>query len=246
LTPSVSIPTARYTGRFATTPSRIFTISASMKTTGYTGSSGRLCHSVSSSTTASVTGADQVRADVDVVHLPQVGLDVAGGHPTPIQGDDAVVEPVQPGLALPHDPRVEGAVTVPRNGQLDRADLGQQPLRGAPVPAVARAPTGRVVLVIAQMDRQLLTQSPLEHGPGELGQQPVRAEEFHPLGVSARQQLVGELVIDHRRRRRLPVQPLRHGLSVRHHVLPPEPRCGPESSHVTYTDDLTHPRSPLL
>jgi hypothetical protein len=36
-------------------PSRIFTFSASMKITGHTASSGRFCHSVSSSTTASVT-----------------------------------------------------------------------------------------------------------------------------------------------------------------------------------------------
>ena len=34
LPPSQSIPIARYTGRFATTPSRIFTVSASMNTTG--------------------------------------------------------------------------------------------------------------------------------------------------------------------------------------------------------------------
>jgi hypothetical protein len=35
------MPTARYTGRLATTPSRIFTIKASMNTTGYTASNGR-------------------------------------------------------------------------------------------------------------------------------------------------------------------------------------------------------------
>ena len=55
LSPSQSMPTARYTGRFATTPSRIFTISASMNTTGYTASSGRACHCCSSSNTPSVT-----------------------------------------------------------------------------------------------------------------------------------------------------------------------------------------------
>ena len=53
--PSQSMPMARYTGRFATTPSRIFTISASMNTTGYTASNGRACHACSSSSTASVT-----------------------------------------------------------------------------------------------------------------------------------------------------------------------------------------------
>jgi hypothetical protein len=42
---------------------------------------------------------DQVRGDLDVIHLAQVGADVAGGMPR-IQGDDAVVEPIEAGLAL--------------------------------------------------------------------------------------------------------------------------------------------------
>lgn len=82
------------------------------------------------------------------------------------------------------------------------------------------------------MDREFLTQGPLEDRPGDLGQQPVRAEQLDPLGVGAGQQLLGELVVDHPRRR-LPVQPLRHGLSVRHHVLPPPPNRAAVQSRTT-------------
>ena len=114
-------------------------------------------------------------------------------------------------------------------------------MRGVPRPT-----TGRVVLVVAEVDREFLTQCPLEDRPGDLGQQPVRAEELHPLGLGAGQQLVGELVIDHHRRR--------GSLSGRLGVVSvsditcslPGPRCGPESSHVTYTDGLTHPDTPLV
>src|SRR5690606_18512053 len=53
--PARLIPTATYTGRLATCPSRIFTCSASISTTGYTASSGRDCQAASSSTTLSVT-----------------------------------------------------------------------------------------------------------------------------------------------------------------------------------------------
>jgi len=41
-------------GRLATWPSRIFTLIASMKTTAYTASSGRFCHSAIPSITRSV------------------------------------------------------------------------------------------------------------------------------------------------------------------------------------------------
>jgi len=53
--PSIVIPNATYTGRFATLPSRIFSTIASIRTTGYTASSGRACHSFRSARTWSVT-----------------------------------------------------------------------------------------------------------------------------------------------------------------------------------------------
>ena len=66
-------------------------------------------------------------------------------------------------------------------------------MRGVPRPTA-----GWVVLVVAEVDRQLLTQRPLEDRPGDLRQQPVRAEELHPLRLGAGQQLVGQPVIDQR------------------------------------------------
>jgi hypothetical protein len=92
---------------------------------------------------------DQVRRDLDVIHLAQVRPDVAGGHPARIQGDDAVVEPLQSGLALAHDLRTERASAVPRHRNIDRADVGEHRLWIAAITGVARPAAGRVVLVIA-------------------------------------------------------------------------------------------------
>jgi hypothetical protein len=52
--PSTVTSKARYTGRLAIWPLRIFTLTASMKITAYTGSNGRLCHSARPSITRSV------------------------------------------------------------------------------------------------------------------------------------------------------------------------------------------------
>jgi hypothetical protein len=56
MSPALSAVTARATwiGRLATAPSRILTWMASMKTTGWTASRGRLCHSAMPSRTLSV------------------------------------------------------------------------------------------------------------------------------------------------------------------------------------------------
>lgn len=45
-----------------------------------------------------------------------------------------VGKPVQAALTLPNQLRVKTAVTVPRGGQVDVADLGAQPFRRCPVP----------------------------------------------------------------------------------------------------------------
>ena len=44
---------------------------------------------------------DQVAADADPVDLFEVGLDVAGGKTAAVQGQDLVVEPLEPPLPLP-------------------------------------------------------------------------------------------------------------------------------------------------
>ncbi len=115
-------------------------------------------------------------------------------------GNDAVVEPLQPGLALARDLRVEAAVAVPRHGQADRADVGQQRLARHAVAAVPAAAAGRVELLMAQVPGHLLGQRPLQHGLGDLGQLPVRARQLHALGLGLAQQLVGHLLVDQRSR----------------------------------------------
>src|ERR1700726_414495 len=56
LVPSLWMPNARYTALFLTVPSsRILTLKASKNTTGYIGSKGRFCHSMTSARTESVT-----------------------------------------------------------------------------------------------------------------------------------------------------------------------------------------------
>ena len=67
------------------------------------------------------------------------------------------------------------------------------PLRLFPLPA-----PGRVVFLIAQVAGHLLSQRPLQHRLGHLGQQPVRAEQLDALGLRLAQQLIGQLLIDQR------------------------------------------------
>src|ERR1700710_516389 len=75
--------------------------------------------------------------------------------PPGVGGDDHVRQAADAALALRHQPRVEGGVTVPRGGQIDVADLGLQPFRRGAVPGVPRPVTGPVMLLIAQMVGQL-------------------------------------------------------------------------------------------
>jgi hypothetical protein len=61
------------------------------------------------------------------------------------------------------------------------------------------------VLVIAQVAGHLLSQRPLQHRLGHLGQQAIRAEQPDTFGLGLAQQLVGQLLIDHRPPARRPV-----------------------------------------
>src|SRR4051794_9222715 len=132
--PSVSTPTARCAALLRTVPlSRTLQTTASRKITGQTRSSGRDCHSATSSSTESVIFSDQVRADGDVVDLGQVGLDVAHRHAARVEADHQRVDAVPPPGTFGHDLRSEGAGPVPRHLQVHVAGLGQQPLRADPV-----------------------------------------------------------------------------------------------------------------
>ena len=85
-----------------------------------------------------------------------------------------------------------------RQDQVHRPGIDQQRLGRGPVAAVAAAPAGRVVLVIAQVASYLLGQGPFQHHFGQLGQQPVRAEQLRALGQGLTQQLISQVVIDKR------------------------------------------------
>jgi len=134
-----------------------------------------------------------------------VRTDIAGGHPPRIQRDDPVVEPIEAGLPLAHDPRLKSPVPVAGHGQVHRPDIGQHRLAGRAVAVVAAAPPGRVMLVIAQVASHLLGQRPLQHRPGHLGQQAIGPEQLHALGRRLAQQLIGQLLIDQRPPGRWPI-----------------------------------------
>jgi hypothetical protein len=61
------------------------------------------------------------------------------------------------------------------------------------------------MLLIAQMRGHLLGQRPFQHGPGHLGQQAVRAQQLHALGLRLAQQLISQLLINQRGPGRFPV-----------------------------------------
>jgi hypothetical protein len=60
--------------------------------------------------------------------------------------DDSLIEPVQPGLPLTHDLRLEGAVAVAGHVQAHRANLGEQRLGRGAVAGVPRTTSGRIML----------------------------------------------------------------------------------------------------
>ena len=62
------------------------------------------------------------------------------------------------------------------------------------------------------------------NGPGHLGQQAVRAQQLHALGLRLAQQLVRQLLVDQRRPSRVPVARITsHHRSVSHRVSFREP-----------------------
>jgi hypothetical protein len=67
--------------------------------------------------------ADQIGGDLDPVKLLQVSLDLANREPPGVKADDPIVEPVEPGLPLRHDLRLEAAVAVARHRDLDRTAI---------------------------------------------------------------------------------------------------------------------------
>ena len=59
--------------------------------------------------------ADQVGRDLQAVEVEQMRLDVPNRQPGGVEPDDLVIHPVDPGLALLHQFRLEAAVAIPRD-----------------------------------------------------------------------------------------------------------------------------------
>jgi len=152
--------------------------------------------------------ADQVRRDLQTIKVKQVGLDVAYRQPSGVEPNDLVVHPVDPGLALLHQLRLEAAVPVPRDRHWQFPVLPLQHLGRCAVAAIGLARRRVLALFIAQMRGQLRTQHPFHELDLQLFHQPGVAKQIfralNPLQQFV-QQFLGERMLTSRIHRRKPV-----------------------------------------
>jgi hypothetical protein len=139
---------------------------------------------------------DRLPRDLGSVDLAQVGLDLAGGQPLGRQRDDQLVDTGQTPLTFGDDLRFEGGVTVTRDVDLDRSDLGQHGLGAVPVAGIAAITPGRVVAVVAQVIGDLSLQRGLDQALRELGEQPVLTGELQTARTGPPGQAGDQLLID--------------------------------------------------
>jgi len=76
-----------------------------------------------------------------------------------------------------------------------RPDLGQHCLCPGAVAGVPAVVAGRVVAVVAQVLGHLGIERGLEHGLGQPGQQPTRADELDPVCAGSRNDLLSKLLL---------------------------------------------------
>ena len=130
-----------------------------------------------------------------------MGADLAVGQPLGRQRQHHLIDPAQPPAALGHHRRLERARPVPGHVDLDRADLSQHRLGPRPVARVPRMMPSRIVGCVADMVGHLPLEHRLQHLLGQIGQQPARADQTHPVRLGPGHQLVGQIL-----RRDLPGQ----------------------------------------
>jgi len=116
-------------------------------------------------------------------------LDVPGGHALGVERDDVASQALQATFALADRDRLEGAVAVPRDLQVDLADLGRDRLRIRAVAAVARPPALDGVWLVTHMIGHLDLETTLEHLAHQRRQQPVLAGQFDALATGPVDQL---------------------------------------------------------
>jgi hypothetical protein len=126
---------------------------------------------------------------------PVTAADLPGGQPARGQRQHDLVDAIQAALPLPHDRRLEAAISITGHLNLDRADLSEHGLGPVTVARVAAVAAGRVVLVIPEMRAHLLLNRALEHRLRQPGQQPTLTDELHPVSASLRHELFRQLLL---------------------------------------------------
>ncbi len=124
-----------------------------------------------------------------------MAADIPHAHPPRIHGDDLVIEPVDPGLALADQARLEAAIPIARNVDLESSGLALHGLAPGAVPPVRLHRRGRLTGFVAQVIRQFRSQHPLHQRSLEpLHQTAVAKQVLRPL--AALQQFVDQVVVD--------------------------------------------------
>jgi hypothetical protein len=127
--------------------------------------------------------------------------------PFRVERDHVAGKPVQPALVLRHDRRLERALPVARDPQIDLADLGRHRLVVGAVARVADTTRRRLATLIAQMLGHLELESGLKNVAHQIGQKAALASQRNAVLTSARDQPLGPLT--HRLR-----HPSRHELTA--------------------------------
>ncbi len=114
--------------------------------------------------------------------------DLPGRQASGVQREHDLVDLTESALSLLHDHRLEGALPVAGDLELDLAGgVGEHRLRPGPVPDVRRVSlTGSTVLLMAQVLGHLLVQRGLEHVLGELLEQPFGPVRDSPCSWACR------------------------------------------------------------
>jgi hypothetical protein len=137
---------------------------------------------------------DRLLGHLGLIDLRQVGADLAVGQPLGRQRQHHLIHPAQPPAPLGHHHRLERSRPVPRHLDLDRADLGEHRLGPGSVAGVPRMVPGRVVGCVADMVGHLALEHRLQHLLGQIGEQPDRTDQAHPVGLGPCHQLVGQIL----------------------------------------------------
>src|SRR5271168_2144298 len=124
-----------------------------------------------------------------------MGLDPANRQPAGIDADDPVIKTLEAGLPFGDNLRLEAAVAVAPNGNLDRTLVTNHRLGRIAVGAVAIATTGRIALLISKMLGQLGAERPFQQPLLEFLEQSFLAQQILRRAI-ALQQLLDHFVPD--------------------------------------------------